>query len=94
MQRLLVLLAATALASCAATELRHLPATASESVRNHARSCDAEDAVGCYALAIVYSLGEDTRQGVERDDAHSQALFEVACNGGIPEACEALETVP
>lgn len=80
-----------ALAACAPSEVARLPDTASESAQNHAQSCDANEPVGCYALAIVYDLGEETHQGVTQDTEHARTLYGMACNGGIPEACEALE---
>lgn len=84
-------LATTLLLGCTSTETHRLPTTASESVQNHAQACDQGDAVGCYALAIVYKLGEETHQGVPEDIEHAHELFRTACDAGIPEACEELE---
>lgn len=86
-----LLAVATLLAGCGQTETRRLPTTASESVQNHALACDQGDPVGCYALALVYKLGEETHQGVPRDIDHARGLFRVACNAEIPEACAELE---
>ena len=89
-----LLLCFASLAACRTTELGRLPRTASESVRHHATACDQNDPVGCYALAIVYSIGADTRQGVEKDGERAADLFEFACQGGIPEACDARQALP
>ncbi|MFT6396520.1 MAG: TPR repeat protein [Bradymonadia bacterium] len=80
------------LAACSRNEASQLPPTASNAAVAHATACDAGDPVACYALALIYHIGDDSYQGVGADPAHAQALFTVACDQGeIPEACAEIE---
>lgn len=89
----LALVAALAgLSSGCPRQASRLPETASDNVRRYARECDDGVAASCYALGLVFELGEETRQGVPRDDARARSLFERACDGGEAAACEELGT--
>lgn len=77
------------LAACSQGESGRLPTTASTVAHSYAEACDAADPVACYALALIYQLGDEAYQGVPADAARAQALFVRACSlGDIPEACE------
>lgn len=76
-------------ASCARTELGLLPPEASENARAYARECDDGRADSCFALALIYELGEQTRQGVPANADHASALRARACAAGFDRACSA-----
>ncbi len=92
MKRLLPALALLLISGCTRSESQRLPPSASRVAQSHAVACDEGDPVGCYALGLIYKLGDDAYQGVPADEEHARQLFSHACElGSIPEACAELE---
>ena len=86
-----VTLTAFALTACTGerSELSQLPETASNNAQLYAQECDEGEAASCFALGLVYQMGDDENaQGVPRDEAHARALFERACAAGHEMACD------
>lgn len=71
-----------------------LPETASENAKAFARLCDDGDAESCFALGLVWHLGDATYHGVERDPERAARLFRKSCSLGHQPACDAAETPP
>ena len=49
-------------------------------------SCDGDEALACKNLGRLYQDG----RGVPRDEGRARKLFEKACKGKAPGACERL----
>jgi TPR repeat protein len=61
----------------------HVPQDAATASRLFARACDADDAEGCYELAVAVEAGS----GLAADAVRARELFRKACAGGSDLAC-------
>lgn len=71
-----------------------LPDGASENAKRHARACDEGDAESCYAVGLLWSIGDPAAQGVPHDAERALALYEYACRKGVADACRAVTQPP
>jgi hypothetical protein len=76
-----------ALVGCSSGEIGALPSSASEVARIYAGECDEGVASSCFALALLYSLGEDAGHGIAADAERAETLRAKACDGGLAQAC-------
>ena len=76
---------------CSTSEVSLLTEDASENARVYARECDERAADSCFALAIMYEMGDDGFQGVHTDREHAASLYERACRLGSEAGCLAVE---
>ncbi|WP_296824179.1 SH3 domain-containing protein [Sulfurovum sp.] len=51
-------------------------------------ACEKGDMYGCYQAGVVYWTGE----GARKDREAARSLLEIACDGGVSDACVALRT--
>lgn len=73
--------------SCTPRERARLPDAASPVAQRYALECDEGVAASCYALGLMYRMGDDGYHGVPSDLAHANELVERACAGGHAAAC-------
>jgi len=61
-----------------------------EAERFYTMACDGGDAVGCYQLGFLCTIGE--LHGVTGGQARAHPLYKKACDGGSAEGCSNLAT--
>lgn len=75
--------------ACQPSESGRLSSGASVVATRYAEECDANDAAACYALSLMYRMGEGGFHGVATDLAHADELAARACAAGHELACTA-----
>jgi len=86
---MLIAFSMSALIACGGPVRKSLPEGAPSDALEAAKSCDRRDMEACSRLALMYWQGTT----MERDVDRAVPLFQIACAGGVPEACTTSEEV-